>query len=521
MKVGNPVTCEGRIRYPKSLAIGVVVGVLSIVYALTPSYAPVTSAPDTIGVDTISLDEIVRGDLHGDDLPPSVPPASAPGRDAGFVQSVKPQPPTAVAAPSWTPSDAAEEPVVARGNSTGLPPPLDVQVARTTDPIAGQSGGLPALGILQCHLDAQTGSNAANILQECIDRAPGSGTVEIPPGKYVLHRRLVVSKPLTIRTAGSSSGLVSCVATPDRCAILMAAPDLVETDGFLLVHKTTDVVVEHVILDGNRAERLSSPAAESCQAGRNRAGFNAAFIGCVKCALQDVVSRNALCGSGMVWSGRDALIQRNEFSANGDAAVPRMWADGLTVVYAPHSLISWNRLVDNSDVALIVGYGVRSSIERNVIVQRTQPAFAGLMLHNFNSNDLATRGDFRGSEVKYNTVDCGFRLCLFGIQLGPWPWDPTKNIIGGEVHDNDVRGAKVGINADGAGIVGYPMAIFANTVTNVPSGAYFADCAQPIPAEWMNIAPTSVVDRRDEAVPAGAHLSDPCQFWSHLAIGIP
>jgi hypothetical protein len=143
------------------------------------------------------------------------------------------------------------------------------------------------------------------------------------------------------------------------------------------------------------------------------------------------------------------------------------------------------------------------------------------MLHNFNSNNLGTRGDFRGSEVKYNTVDCGFQLCVFGIQLGPWPWDPTQNIIGGEVHDNEVRGAKVGINADGAGVVGYPMAIFANTVLNVPSGAYFSNCARPILAEWMNVSPTSVVDRRDEAVPAGAQLSDPCQLYSSLARAIP
>jgi len=74
--------------------------------------------------------------------------------------------------------------------------------------------------------------------------------------------------------------------------------------------------------------------------------------------------------------------------------------------------------VDNTDVALIVGYGVGSRIERNVVQQRTQSVFAGLMLHNFNSNDLSSGGDFRGAVIAHNTVDCGPQLCVFGIQVG-------------------------------------------------------------------------------------------------------
>jgi hypothetical protein len=139
------------------------------------------------------------------------------------------------------------------------------------------------------------------------------------------------------------------------------------------------------------------------------------------------------------------------------------------------------------------------------------------MLHNFHSSDLRTRGDFRGAEVKYNTVDCGRQLCLFGIQVGPRPWDPSANIIGGEIHHNDVMGAKVGINADGAGVPAAPVAIYENVVVNVPAGAAFSDCGHGVAAAWMNISPTSVVDRRGEFGVASAHLSDQCQFRSPLA----
>lgn len=401
---------------------------------------------------------------------------------------------------------------------TPVQPVGSVGTTRPGDAVTPEPRDNPVPRIMICHPDARGPFGAADVLQDCLDRAPAFSSVEIPPGTYLLHRQVSVSTPLTLRTAGSANTSLSCMAAPDQCAILMAGPDLLEANGFLIIHSTNNVMLEHLVLDGNRNARLSSAAAQSCQAGKNSRGFNAAVLGCVRCALDDVVSRNALCGTGMVWSGAQAVIRRSEFRANGDATTPRMWADGLTLVYAPESEIRQNRFIDNSDVGLIVGYGVRSRVERNVVLQRTQAAFAGLMLDNFNSNEL---GDFRGAVIANNTVDCGSQLCLFGIQVGPRPWYHARNIVGGEVYSNEVHGAKVGINVDGAGLRRVPIAIFANRVWNIPAQSSFSDCARPIPTDWMNIAPTSVVDRRDESAPTGAHLSDPCQFWSDVTLDEP
>lgn len=232
--------------------------------------------------------------------------------------------------------------------------------------------------------------------------------------------------------------------------------------------------------------------------------------------MNDVVSKNALCGTGLLWSGARASIGRSEFRDNGDAATPHMWADGLTVVYAPDSTIAGNRFVDNSDIGLIVGHAARSRIEGNTVIQRRQGAFAGLMLDNFNSNDLHWRGDFRGATIAHNLVDCGPQLCLFGIQVGPSPWYPTRNIVGGELFDNDVRGARVGINIDGAGVRLAPLSVSGNTVQGVPGGL-FSDCARAIPTAAFNLSPTSVVRMPRDVTPDAAHLSDPCQFWSSVA----
>jgi hypothetical protein len=365
-----------------------------------------------------------------------------------------------------------------------------------------------------CHLDARGPYGAADVLQECISRAPAYSSIEIPPGAYVFYRQVVVAVPLTIRTAGSAGTPLSCAVSPDACATFVAAADFTDPWGVILITSTNNANLEHIVIDGDRQARLASRSARACLEGRNIFGFNASVLYCGHCGLSDVLSRNALCGTGMAWVGANATIRNSTFEANGDSVTSSLWADGLTAIYAPQSDISDNQFIDNTDVALIVGYGVSSRIERNVVRQQTQSSFAGLMLHNFSSNDLSTGGDFRGAVVAHNTIDCGQQRCVFGMQVGPRPWNAQLIIVGGDLYDNEVRGAKVGINVDGAGVWRAPVAIHDNVVSAVPAGASFSDCSRPIVTGSMNISPTSVVDRGDEHTPTDAHLSDMCQLSS-------
>ena len=371
--------------------------------------------------------------------------------------------------------------------------------------------------VVACDAGGHENVTAADAIQACIDGAAPFSTVEIPAGKYVLNHQIVVSTSVTLRGV-LGAGASSCVAAPEDCAVLLAAPDIGDQWGLLVVRSTTHVRLEHLVIDGNRTERTESAAARFCVNGDNTYGFNASVLGCEGCRVEDLVSRHAVCGTGMVWIGANATIERSAFVSNGESVTRSLWADGLTLLSAPRSTIRDNTFEDNSDVALIIGYGVDSRVEHNTIQQRTQPAFAGLMLHTFNSNDRSSSGDFRGAVIANNTIDCGAQLCTFGIQVGPRPWDSSANIVGGELHDNIVNGAKIGINVDGAGDRDAPTAIFSNHVEAAPPGAYFATCTQPIPAAWMNIAPTSLVDRRNEETKAASHLSDWCQLWSKLAV---
>ena len=76
----------------------------------------------------------------------------------------------------------------------------------------------------------------------------------------------------------------------DQCAVLVAAPDLLTTWGPLFVWSTNNVTLEHLVIDGNREARTSSPAARLCLKGQNVFGFNATFLDCLNCGLDDVVS---------------------------------------------------------------------------------------------------------------------------------------------------------------------------------------------------------------------------------------
>jgi hypothetical protein len=395
-----------------------------------------------------------------------------------------------------------------------LPPPATAPPASTAPNSLLQPPQSRMTLRVRCDL-SQPAFSVAEDLQACIDRAPAGASVEIPRGIYLIHRQIVITRPVTIRTEGTADGSTPCQTKPDLCAILMASPALFDDYGLLLVHSTPDVVLEHIVVDGNRKARLGTPAGRACLAGRNVIGFNATAFDCTRCMLRDFVSRNALCGTGMLWSGSHALIERSDFRGNGQSGTPGLWADGLTAIHAPDSTIRNNRFIDNSDVGLILGYGVRTRVEDNDVLQRGQSLFAGIMLDNFTSSDPELYGDFRGAIVTDNVVDCRPQLCLFGIQLGPRPWYAGVNILGGSVFENNVHGAKVGINVDGAGVTGAPIRIFSNRVTDVPAGR-FANCAKALPTGWMNVAPSSLVDRGDEATVTSDYMSDGCQFGSEV-----
>jgi hypothetical protein len=247
------------------------------------------------------------------------------------------------------------------------------------------------------------------------------------------------------------------------------------------------------VIDGNRDARLASPAAATCAAGTNGAGFNAHSDNCAGCSMRRGMSARALCGTGWEWTGDKATIEGNVFYRNGDHTKKNMWSDGLTLLSSNGAVVRGNSFVDNSDVDFISGGAAGGTFESNSVLHVLQSSFAGLMLDNFGG---ATSGDFAGAVVKGNWINCQSQLCDFGIELGPHPWYLSANIKGGSVTGNSVSGARIQINAEGAGTVAQPIAVSGNALGPSPASAVFG-CGQSRSATAFNVSPDSFVTTGD------------------------
>ena len=161
-------------------------------------------------------------------------------------------------------------------------------------------------------------SDASAAIQTCINSTPSGGTLNLPPGTYGMGGRVLITRPITLRTQGLAGSTANCEASGVSCAVLKALPSFnAPTGGFLGVDNTTDVTVDHLVLDGNRAARLGTVAASNCAAGNNVWGANATISSCAFCRFTNSVTKNALCATGLGFSGPNATITNNVFRANG------------------------------------------------------------------------------------------------------------------------------------------------------------------------------------------------------------
>ena len=85
------------------------------------------------------------------------------------------------------------------------------------------------------------------------------------------------------------------------------------------MHDANNVVVDHIVLDGNRWERLTGPAGAACAAtnGNRAIAYTAGIHNCTGCALSGSVSMHAVCGTGLEFSGLDFTVNDCFFHLNG------------------------------------------------------------------------------------------------------------------------------------------------------------------------------------------------------------
>lgn len=364
---------------------------------------------------------------------------------------------------------------------------------------SGQPGPqLPPAGVEICpgqYAILDGAHDCSVVLQTCINAVPPYGTLSLPPGWYGMLTGVTIYHPIVLQTTGIAPGdsRICGVQLPystSGCATLHAMSGCCQTGGLLVIASSAaGTVLNHIMVDGNRGGRVNSVQYNQCiQNVNNRGnGVNARFSAS-NITMQYSASINALCASGLEWTGDQCNIQHNFFASNGDHYTTNMWSDGLTLLQCRYGVLLDNYFQDNSDVNLILGCGTGSYVNGVSIMMQQAACYAGLMLDCF---DGSTCGDYTNFGATNITIDCGAQRCDFGANFGPLPWYAAPNIVGGTVDGMSVIGGKQGVNVGGAGTAASPFGIANVTVGGEAIGQAQFNCGLHQTSAF-NIDPASV-----------------------------
>ena len=258
-------------------------------------------------------------------------------------------------------------------------------------------------------------------LQFCADQLPAGGRMALPPGRYTLSEPLVLRRPITLTTlANAGAGAPDCAA--GGCAVL--ALRLTRTGSGPAARAITVAgagsVLDHLVVEGSKAEPVRDNQA-ACS-GADRPMMGGLSVSARNVTIRDSVITNVACYSAVgVDAGATGFrFENNLVASNGIHDRRGMWADGLTVIDGADDVIRGNIFRDNTDVQMVLGGCRNCSIQDNRIVNTGEAAggsFAGLLVHAW----PATSGDYTGTLITGNTIDCGAaRQCGFGPGCG-WP----------------------------------------------------------------------------------------------------
>jgi hypothetical protein len=321
---------------------------------------------------------------------------------------------------------------------------------------------------------AGSGSDAGPALRACLDATPADGIVTLPPGRYLVETPIRIARAVTLRTSNTVANAPPCFEDEKRCASLHLAirPDVGAGAVMPLEIDSNNVHLDRLIIEG---AKLSDPAltAQRCVSDKEKPMAGGLRINGNENSITRSIFRNFGCYTAVEYgNGIDVVIKKNLFTSNGIHNIQLHWADGLTIHSGNRFEVTGNHFRDNTDVQLIFGSCINCIVKSNRFSHSDKAdggSFAELMLHAWPN---ATSGDFTGTHVTDNDIDCGSRQrCGFGIMIGSAPWYDAP-VFGGSVKYNRVRNAMLALNVDN--LTG-PMTI-ENNDFNSSNGTYPTMC---------------------------------------------
>jgi hypothetical protein len=352
-------------------------------------------------------------------------------------------------------------------------------------------------------------SDASAALQNCINETPSGGLLQIPAGNYTIAHQVLINYPISVTTQAGSQA--NCATQGSAaCAEFTADPNVYAVSGFIKAISNS-VTWDHIIINGNKANRYNSKAATQCRSGQNVYGQSIAFGG-NNITVTNSVFENALCGTGFyLTGGSNYTVTNNTVMSNGVHDQQGLWSDGITGLELADSVITHNQIMNNTDVDMVLGACPNCIIQNNSFTHTggfSSSSYAALQLHAWpNWPHGGTSGNFDGADISSNLIDCstGHR-CGFGIYVGSSAWR-SANSDGGTVHNNTIRGAEQGFTVD----LATNVTIYNNQVSG-SGGSFWAGCGgsdKQISYTAYDITPGTNVNRSQDQVPIGnyAHFS--------------
>ena len=298
-----------------------------------------------------------------------------------------------------------------------------------------------------------TEKDAAPFLKACIKSTPAGGVVAIPAGTYTLYSYLTIDRGITLTTAGIPITAPGCQVT-GACAVLRAGLtmqgllDPKTRVGFLFRIAGTGTTIHHIVFDARKPAR--SDVDRKLCATSGGIGWVGFWNTCADCKFTKNVVTNALCSSNMVVEEAIRSEISHSVFSNAGTHGSRV-ADGLTILHAAQSNISYNQFSNNADIDLVLGECPGCMIEMNRVTHYDNPAgdpwlssaFGGIFLNAW----PGTSGDYTGAILRDNYVDGGpSRSIGQGIAFGTYQWqfifkpDPAMIKLGWTYPPRPTRG---------------------------------------------------------------------------------
>lgn len=155
----------------------------------------------------------------------------------------------------------------------------------------------------------------------------------------------------------------------------------------------------------------------------------------------------------------------NNFIGHNGYHEANRWTDGLTIQDGTNLVIKGNHVHNNTDVGIIFGGCKSCQVSENRITHDDsfiESSFAALMIHSWpdkNRTDQTaiTSGDFSGSTIQLNKIECGAKKrCGYGLLVGTGAWRSIPELypseytraFGGSIKDNSISNAMIGMAID-------------------------------------------------------------------------